>query len=426
MRHREYRNVYSYCNGIAYGRVDIAFGNISTSYPTAYDTVAGKVDSGSIDDLKGPKNAVKPCVHTRVITSPDGPTELSWGSGDSTVTFTSQGFGKSLLWRIMSAKEDPTSISSRTTESDFHNPDWFALIHEFNEHVDKISPREFFLGEMLYEYEIFVDALKFLINPTSGIKTLLKLGRKLGRQARLGQVASISRSAASGYLGYTFGVKPAVHDVRSTLDAHRKIARRIAFLKEHAGQWIPVKVRIKIPSSVTDLGWPSDPTFMSLRKKCIEKYTMASISANVQVKRNFSQRDVWRAYSEYFGLGDVLQLAWELVPFSFVIDWFTNFQERIDASLRPLRAGSPFCAIKDLCFTQKQVLHERSFTSPNGFYSALGKYSTLSEWTPTCDYFTSSYHRMLRVPNTSGVVDLSTLGLFHAITGGALVLQRRG
>jgi hypothetical protein len=319
------------------------------------------------------------------------------------------------------------SMSSVNSASAFHGPDWFALIHQFREQIEKMSPRDFFLGEMLIEYKIFVDAFKLLINPTSGIKSLIQLGKRLRFDTNLGKINRLSRSVATGYLGYNFGVKPAVHDIKSTFFAHRKIARRISFLREHAGQWIPVRVQLVVPSSVTDPVWPIDPpVFMSLRKKIMEKKVVASVSALARVKRDFSQQDVWRAYSDYFGLRDVLQLGWELIPFSFVIDWFTNFQERIDNSLRPLRSGSPFCAIKDLCFTRKEILHERSFTSPLGWYSAFGMTSTLNEWTPTADYFSTSYQRTLQIPNTSGIVDLSVLGTFHAITAGALIMQLLG
>jgi hypothetical protein len=125
---------------------------------------------------------------------------------------------------------------------------------------------------------------------------------------------------------------------------------------------------------------------------------------------------------QYFGLNKVLGLAWELVPFSFVVDWFTNAQERINYYTR-LRTGGPFIDIRTPCYSIKQTLTEDLFITNRG-KNMLGWHGVSTD-NPfkVARREVKSYVRTTKCPDTSGVVDLSTLGTFHAVTGGALILQ---
>jgi len=447
MRFRSYDSWEGLCNGVAYNQVVSNSHSIpptkTYSYPTAYDYPIGTHRVGEISDIvgrlgkrrpKGPDlhglSFVHPCDHSHSVLSFHGPRELSFTqTNDSHITtaIESQGFQDRLLDQFCGLRSNNWSgIAKSYTASDFYGPDWFAIIDELEEQTYRLMPQEFFLGEFLIEYEIFADALKLLINPTSGIRSLLKLFKLLKRKPKtLYEMSSISSSAASGYLGYTFGVKPAIKDIRSILSAHLLVSARLDYLRANAGGWVPVRVRKNLPCSVSDIAFPSDWEYFTptVRLRCPSKRTLVSAGCMGRVHRQIQPYEFWTAYSQYFGLNNVLGLAWELVPFSFVVDWFTNTQERINHLFRS-RADSPYQQLRNFYFTKKTELVETAYCSPLFYYPPLSAYSDLTDWTPFATKRTVEYHRTLFVPSTSGFVDLRNLGSFQAITGGALVLQR--
>lgn len=392
-------------------------GHFTYQYQGGNPVRIGPFDTGTMLDWKGPRYAVKSCDHTRLRCVPDGPTSAIIGGQ----VHESLGFDNAMFWIYQGKPRQPTQTSISTTSS-FAGPDWFALIHDLNEQLEKNSPREFFLAEMLIEYKIFADALKLLINPSRGIKSLLTLGKRLSFDGPLGKMRTISKNTSKAYLGYSFGVKPALNDIASLFSAHDRVHKRMKYFRENAGKWTSVSSRMVIPSNVSHTAWPAVTFSQLLRLKTEEKFVLAVASCQAKVKRYFSAQDVWQAYYEYFALGDVIQLGWELIPFSFVLDWFTNTQERIDDCLRPFRLSAPFTHVKDFCFSKKEVHHQKLYCSW-GDKSGFGNWA-LDDWTPFCDYYTERYQRFTSVPETSGVVDLSTLGLFHKITSGALVLSK--
>jgi hypothetical protein len=249
--------------------------------------------------------------------------------------------------------------------------------------------------------------------------------KKIGRNnGKLGVLKNLSKETASKYLGFTFGVKPAVGDIRSIINAHKRIEKRIAYLNSNAGSWVPIRVLRIFPSEISDPSFPTPPFLRTFRRVVKESYRVATITCKAKLRRSFDEQDLWQAYRDYFGLNQILQLAWELVPFSFVIDWFTNFQERIDSVLRPFDAKPVYTHIKDMCCTIRDVHTEEILVSPGFYHPSFSAYSTLTDWTPIATRSVKTYNRSIRVPDTSGVVDLSSLGTFHAVTGGALVIQR--
>jgi hypothetical protein len=146
------------------------------------------------------------------------------------------------------------------------------------------------------------------------------------------------------------------------------------------------------------------------------------ISAWGRVRQDLDWNDTWSAYLQYFGVGKVIGLAWELIPGSFLLDWITDAQEKIN-DLTRLRTGGPFCGIRNICASLKQELRENLFLNP-GYEPTIGvQISQPSDPVHIATRDIVSYSRYREIPQTSGLVDISNLGLFHYTKLAELIFQ---
>jgi hypothetical protein len=146
--------------------------------------------------------------------------------------------------------------------------------------------------------------------------------------------------------------------------------------------------------------------------------------AQGRVRTDINDVSKWRAYAEYFGLNKVVGTAWELIPFSFVVDWFTNAQERINDLTRVRLGESPFYNLVGVGSSIHDIVSHEFCITPG--YDEVNSLNLVAPTDPVVAFTSnvSSYSRIPGLPDTSGVVDVSTLGLFHGITGLELLLQK--
>jgi hypothetical protein len=344
------------------------------------------------------------------------------GNYDNTAIFASTQIGglTDPATQIMSQGFDGSS-------SPYRKQDWYALTSQFNEACDSFIPSSMLLGETMYEHAIFADALKYVMNPTRAIHDFVHQVVLLGlKKKNLGTIARIAKGSANAFLSYNFGVKPAIKDIVTTLTAHEVVQRRLWYLSNHGGSYIPIRVRQKFPSDFSNSSVPSSYPIAgntATRKWYISKDSTACIGAWGKTREDLNWKDTWTAYLQHFGVQKVVGLAWELIPFSFVLDWFTNAQERINELTR-FRFGDPFSEIRGLTVSLTEQTTYGYYCVP-GYTRHVGTYMSVPN-----DHFLIAtgrireYSRYLSIPATSGVVDFSALGLFQAIASGALLLQR--
>jgi peptide methionine sulfoxide reductase MsrB len=307
--------------------------------------------------------------------------------------------------------------------------DMFALSDAFNEACDQFIPSGLMIGEPLYENEIFVSAFKAIINPTSVIPSFFKVVKnyvKRSRRKTLGQVSrELTKLSADKHLGFIFGVMPAIEDIKETLAAHRKVSSRMAFLRQHAGGWVPIRVRQIHAGDRTNVDpGPLSPGVPWDTFTHIDHYNEDTVaSAWGRVREDFNWGDTWSAYLQYFGINKMAGLAWELVPFSFVVDWFTNAQERINHFTR-LHTGGPFTELRGFTCSTRKEKSELLYLRP-GYFPSHGFHMVKpSGPIPLLERKSVDYDRFTEFPDTSGVLDLSNLGLFQFTAGASLLLQR--
>jgi hypothetical protein len=386
-----------------------------------------------------PKHPVQPCHHeTSTITfqkdvAAEYHFEGSLGFQGEFEDINTHNFpsGGTFLMHDMQVTDVADAFASAPSGSraNPYGVDWFALTDSFLEACDSFVPQSFFLGEDMAENDIFIDALKLVINPSRSLRTLIKAGVdhvKKFRKKTLGHVVKeLSRNAANSNLFYQFGVKPAVADLKRALSAHSVVSKRMKFLSNHLGQWVPIRVKTKSSSPVSDYdpGSVDYSSYTSLFCNYTKNDLVACITGLGQVRADLTYGESWKAYVEYFGLNKVVGLAWELIPFSFVVDWFTNAQERLN-SLTRLRTGGPFVSFKDICYSQKWTSELTLFAKPGLRSNSSGdKLIHPADPFPVAKKTTVVYDRFLSPPDTSGVVDTSTFGLFHSMILGCLTVQ---
>lgn len=114
------------------------------------------------------------------------------------------------------------------------------------------------------------------------------------------------KSVGSNWLEFHFGWEPLVKDIHEALDVWINPVNHFSNAKERAGY------HFNSPVSVDDYGSGSLTTSMSGRI-----FTQQGVRAAVIT--NATQHRL-----EQFGISNPASLAWEVVPFSFVVDWFAN------------------------------------------------------------------------------------------------------
>lgn len=383
-----------------------------------------------------------PCHHVKTTYRFAGPSTTIHSSpqcSEYNQTWTGSFDNAAVLMQHYFGCSDPVgyinSQSMNGTVGEYRKQDWFSLTSQFNEACDSFIPSQMLLGETLYEHSIFVNAFKYLVNPSRITKDFLSAVVKMGlRKKNLGVIDRIMyntpdviRGSANSFLSYQFGVKPAIGDIIKTLTAHQIVQQRLWYLAYNGGSYIPIRVKGEFSSSISNFAEPTSypnnaPT--SIRRWYTSRTSTGVISAWGKVRDDLNWKDTWNAYLHYFGVNKVIGLAWELIPFSFVLDWFTNVQERINELTR-FRTGEPFSEIRSLTCSLKHETRSRVDLIP-GYNNVLAGANMVTPNGPVtlCDIVESDYSRYLSIPETSGVVDFSSLGLFQAIASGALLVQR--
>lgn len=400
------------------------------------------VDSQSV--LFGPNRTFKPvqaCTHTKFQYGLDaipGDFVVEYGANQTgrldagTITcpnvraFTAQYGGPSF--------NSIAAFTPKYTVGNYRKIDWFALMDSFDQSCSEFVHSAFLGGEDIAENEIFVDAFKLLLNPSNAIKILISSVKDFVRPKHLngltlGQLAKsfrgIAKKGADADLFYKFGVRPAISDIRDTISSHSKVRDRMMYLRQYSGSWIPVRVRQQIDASGSNSPPGSLSPGVATQWFSLLDYrrSTGTISAWGRVRPDLDWNDTWTAYGQYFGIDHIVGLAWELIPFSFVVDWFTNAKERIDYYTR-LRTGGPFSSIRGLSASLKQETRLSLYMNP-GYMSSVGYQITNPvNAHKVGTYSDVVYNRYDSIPSTSGVVDLSALGTFQWITGAELILQR--
>lgn len=155
----------------------------------------------------------------------------------------------------------------------------------------------------------------------------------------------------SNYLEFHFGWEPLMKDIENSFDLFTDPMR------DRLGMWV------RGASSATHT---VPPDFAYMYSINTERYWKSSVSIRARVK--ISNLDLYQA--NQLGLLNPAVLLWELVPFSFIVDWFVNVGDFL----------SSFNDFWGLDFQDAQTAHLLYHTEKDRYTGYGPGGSTLTQW----------------------------------------------
>lgn len=187
--------------------------------------------------------------------------------------------------------------------------------------------------------------------------------KKLSPKSLLKGSVSLQRHAASAYLGYRYGLSPLIRDAVAVMKALEKNTGKVRISSRSSGTLFAESSRVVTYSSSTFVQQINERSVDQVIIRCmsLDEY-MASMLTNV----GFTQKGL-------------LTLPWELLPYSFVVDWAVNVGDVI-GSIVPVQGINQLGSCSTITRTRSFEIHAAGTTGVNGTLveQASGSWSSYS------------------------------------------------
>lgn len=135
------------------------------------------------------------------------------------------------------------------------------------------------------------------------------------------------RSFANKYLAYKFGVAPFLPDLIKLANGSEVISQHI--LKVNVSKGVTTKSKLTVGKVSGFATWRRPTGFGTSNTEPVAWQGHCYTVVRTEVFRRYSEQDRLNLFADYYG-GALLNVAWERIPYSFVVDWFANIGEVID------------------------------------------------------------------------------------------------
>lgn len=296
-------------------------------------------------------------------------------------------------------------VNYALTDSDVYR----AKVEACTEVLAKRGRSDSNLWETMAEYDQAVGMFK------PSMEKLVAVLDRAARATQKGRAARYAVSSASAlWLQYRYGIKPLLADMEHVL----KTLRNFSYRKERRSTR---SAKTLYGSSVVQGVGSVVPTGLVIDWKC-------EVQDRITI-RSMSLDEVDTSFQKELGLGgkSLTTLPWELVPYSFVVDWFLNVGDFINAMVP---AGTGWKSLGS-CMSVERVTTNvytptRSANTVNGFVQTSPLTGTVGVTLHSKDRGPMEYPRVVvksdfRLDNVTRVTD--ALGLlaqrFTHVFGGA-------
>lgn len=165
------------------------------------------------------------------------------------------------------------------------------------------------------------------------------------------------KNVADGFLISEFGFKPLIRELEALATRTVSIMKRLEFLRKTQGAVIGAKYARShtFTKGDVELGLADDWGFKAATYHLTGIRGHVKYTCTAKVKNDLVGLDDLcagiRMYLKSLGLGNVATFLWDLVPWSFVVDWFANVSGLLDryasvdafqGELKVLSAGTGF------------------------------------------------------------------------------------
>lgn len=168
----------------------------------------------------------------------------------------------------------------------------------------------------------FEKTLRTMINPLQATRQLLSKGFARGFTVR-----DVGKGVSSQYLTWFYGIRSLMFDIEGCIDALDKTIReRTTFRKRLVATETSVRSNLPLHSG----------SVLVDSRYAITQTDTFTVSTGCLVETEGV------GYTKAFGvrLSDIPLAVWEVIPWSFVIDWFVNVGDYIAATMFDISTGS--------------------------------------------------------------------------------------
>lgn len=199
--------------------------------------------------------------------------------------------------------------------------DWSTLVDEVGSYLD---------GHMRTSSNLLVSLTQ--IGQTIGmLKNPMNLKNLKRMSWRKKPLSTISKSGASAWLEYQYGWRNLAADIRALALVYQEADRHAEFLRKTRAKFVGMSHSqtdvCPLTLSVGNSGYSAGNATLSAIFTKSERKAVFSLD----VKRRESDR-VWSQTDlvmQRLGTTQVVEALWDLVPFSFVVDWFLHVDDWI-------------------------------------------------------------------------------------------------
>lgn len=204
------------------------------------------------------------------------------------------------------------------------------------------------LAQMLAEYEqtasLFVDCARTVYRLTRDLKA--RNFRRMGLDFRFW-----NRKLSNAVLQYQYGISPLISDINDSIEALKNASVKPLYIRSKASKKNRDRIVYPQPASFY---WPATDTVIDV------EYSVSGWS--VFMMNNEALHSTLGSY----GFTNPLALGYELIPYSFVLDWWINVGEFLASLDNSLYIKSGYCQLsyRELyhkynsvwsdCFTKQQ------------------------------------------------------------------------
>jgi hypothetical protein len=163
-------------------------------------------------------------------------------------------------------------------------------------------------------------------------KTIRMLKNPFGILSRLKRVPpqltmrQLAKDQANLFLEYTYGWRQLYRDISDLATVYEKARKHVEYLNKSSGSWDPIaKSRTdsqsySVPNPTIDNGL--DALSFELIPTSVTR--TATFSLNILRGSGFEVLSAEKYARQSLGVGKLVEALWDLLPWSFVIDWFID------------------------------------------------------------------------------------------------------
>lgn len=233
-------------------------------------------------------------------------------------------YQRSVSSSIVRAGNPSKNARSYGTQDVLTYYDWSHLRNKAYERLKAQVADRAQLSVTLLEYS---QSLSMIIKRATQLGSVARKIRRLdfvgaARELRLAAVpqgASVKKSFANNYLEYSFGWAPLIGDLGSAVNVLQNP------LKNQRVKGSSKDASFSTTFNVVDYvnGYPTSGQLAE--RHSYEKVDVEAMGASMGMEVAVSNPNLWLA--NQLGFVNPMTVVWELIPFSFVVDWFVNVEQ---------------------------------------------------------------------------------------------------